>query len=225
MQPPHRSLVAHVLPMAVFLVFLAVGQWLPHFGGTFALKHAEFWIYPLQVIACGALLFYFRRSYHFGRLNRIAFSLLVAAVVFLIWVFPQQFLGFAPRTSGFDPTLLPDNSPIYWLSVVLRFLRLVIVVPFVEEIFWRAFLLRFLIDEDFERVSFGRFSALSFIVVTLIFALSHARPDWPAALCTGALYNLVACRARTLASCVLAHAFTNALLGLWIMHTRQWGFW
>jgi uncharacterized protein len=211
--------------MAVFLVFLGIGQWLPSAGSAFALQHPEFWIYPLQVIVCAALLFYFRNSYSFGHLNRIAFTLLVGSIVFLIWIFPQQFLGFASRTNGFDPTLLPNNSSIYWLSVVLRFLRLVIVVPFVEEIFWRAFLLRFLIDEDFERVSFGKFSVLSFTAVALIFALSHARPDWPAALCAGALYNLVAYRARSLTSCVLAHAFTNGLLGLWIMHTRQWGFW
>jgi membrane protease YdiL (CAAX protease family) len=39
------------------------------------------------------------------------------------------------------------------------------------------------------------------------------------------LYNLVAYRTRSLASCVVAHAVTNLLLGLWIMATRQWGFW
>jgi CAAX prenyl protease-like protein len=211
--------------MALFLVFLAIGQWLPSFGAAFALRHAEFWIYPLQTVCCGALLVYFRRSYHFGRLSGIAFSLLIGSAVFLIWVFPQQFLGIAPRTSGFDPSLLSNNSPIYWLSIIFRFLRLVVVVPFVEEIFWRAFLLRVLIDENFERVPFGKFSLFSFVVVTLVFSLSHARPDWPAALCAGMLYNVVAFRARTLSPCVLAHAVTNGLLGLWIMHTRQWGFW
>ena len=46
-----------------------------------------------------------------------------------------------------------------------------------------------------------------------------------AALLTGALYNLVAYRTKSLGACVLAHAVTNLLLGLWIMSTRQWGFW
>src|SRR6266576_3557256 len=40
-----------------------------------------------------------------------------------------------------------------------------------------------------------------------------------------ALYNVVAYRTQSFASCVLAHAVTNLLLGLWIMQTRQWGFW
>ena len=40
-------------------------------------------------------------------------------------------------------------------SVTFRFLRLVVVVPVMEEIFWRAFLLRFVIDENFEQVQFG----------------------------------------------------------------------
>ena len=48
--------------------------------------------------------------------------------------------------------------------------------------------------------------------------------DWPAAILTGALYNLVAYRTRSLSSCVLAHAVTNALLGAYVLHTRQWGF-
>jgi CAAX prenyl protease-like protein len=82
-----------------------------------------------------------------------------------------------------------------------------------------------LINEKFHRVPFGTFSWLSFTVVTLGFGFSHSPEDRIAALITGALYNCVAYRTRNLASCVLAHAVTNLLLGLWIMKTRQWGFW
>jgi uncharacterized protein len=211
--------------MAIFLVLLALGQLLPKSGRAFALQHSEFWIYPAQTVLCGGALIYFRRCYVFGRVNNVIFTLIVASAVLLVWILPQQFLGVAPRRNGFDPTLLLPGSLSYWLGIVLRFIRLVIVVPFVEEIFWRSFLLRSLIDESFERVSFGKFSVLSFVVVTVVFALSHSRPDWPAALCAGALYNFVAYRTRSLASCVLAHAVTNGLLGLWIMGTQQWGFW
>jgi CAAX prenyl protease-like protein len=66
---------------------------------------------------------------------------------------------------------------------------------------------------------------LSFLVVTLTFGFSHQRPDWPAALVCGALYNLVAYRTKSLATCVATHALTNLLLGLWIMKSSQWGFW
>ena len=211
--------------MLLFIALLSLGQMLPSFGGAFALRHPEFWIYPAQTILCGVSLILFRNCYDFGRLRHVGFTLLVALAVFLIWIAPQQFLRLPPRITGFDPNLLSGSWQMYWWAIVLRFVRLIVVVPLVEEIFWRGFLLRVLVNENFERVPFGTFSWLSFIVVTLAFAFSHARPDWPAALCAGVLYNLVAYRARSLASCVLAHASTNGLLGLWIMQTRQWGFW
>jgi CAAX prenyl protease-like protein len=85
--------------------------------------------------------------------------------------------------------------------------------------------LRYLINEKFTEVPIGTFSWLSFGIVTVVFGFTHSRPDWVAALVTGALYNLVAYRTRSLTSCVVAHALTNLLLGAWIMATRQWGFW
>lgn len=94
-----------------------------------------------------------------------------------------------------------------------------------EEIFWRAFLSPFCISEKFEQVPFGAFSWPSFWMVTIAFTFSHSRPDWLAAFLCGVLYNVVAYRSRSLNSCILAHATTNLLLGLWIMQTRQWGFW
>ena len=98
-------------------------------------------------------------------------------------------------------------------------------VPWLEEIFWRGFLLRYLIREDFTSLPFGSWSRFSFLVTTLGFMFEHGMVDWPAALVTGVLYNLVAIRTRSLSACVLAHALTNALLGGYVMHTGQWGFW
>src|SRR4030095_15441335 len=114
------------------------------------------------------------------------------------------------------------NQPVlYWVTVVFRFLRLVVVVPFVEEIFWRGFLLRYLIDERFEQVSVGAFSWTSFSIVPLGFAFSHSAADWLVALMTGIIYNAVAYRTKNLSSCILTHAITNLLLGVWIMKTGQ----
>jgi hypothetical protein len=225
MQSHRRQLLAHVLPMVLFLALLALCQFLTARGQRFFLRHAEFWIYPAQTILCGALLLWFRRCYEFHRLKNVVFTLFIAVAVFGIWIAPQYFLNFAPRNVGFDPTLLKNNSATYCSTILFRFLRLVVVVPVVEEIFWRGFLLRFVIDEHFERVPFGKFNWLSFLVVTAAFTFSHLRPDWPAAFITGALYNVVAYRTGSLASCVLGHAVTNLLLGLWIMQTHQWGFW
>jgi CAAX prenyl protease-like protein len=151
--------------------------------------------------------------------------LAIGALVFVIWIAPQQFFGFSPRLVGFDPEAVGRGSTLYWATVVLRFLRLVVVVPLVEEIFWRGFLLRYLVNERFTTIPVGTFSWVSFLGVTLAFGFTHSRPDWIAAFACGALYNVVAYRTGSLASCVIAHALTNLLLGLWIMQTRQWGFW
>jgi CAAX prenyl protease-like protein len=225
MQSHRRQLIAHVLPLLLFLTLLALCQLVTAHGHAFVLRHAEFWIYPTQTILCGALLLWFRRCYEFHRLKNVGFTLLIAFAVFVLWIAPQQFFHFAPRTIGFDPEILGKNPAVYWSTISFRFLRLVVVVPVMEEVFWRGFLLRFVIDEYFERVPFGKFTWPSFAIVALAFTFSHSRADWLAAFVAGALYNVIAYRTRSLASCVLAHAATNLLLGLWIMHTHQWGFW
>lgn len=223
--PDRKKLAAFTLPMAFFLLFLALAGILPKLGGSFWLAFPAYWVYPAQTVICGALLVWFRNAYELRAPSRILFTLGIGLLVFLLWIAPQQFFGFAPRRIGFDPGTFADQPAAYWTTVAFRFVRLVVVVPVVEEIFWRGFLLRYLINEKFYRVEFGAFSWLSFGVVTAAFALSHSPADWVAALFTGALYNFVAYRTRSLTSCILAHALTNLALGVWIMSTRQWGFW
>jgi CAAX prenyl protease-like protein len=220
-----KKLVAFTLPMAVFLTLLGLASMLRKPGADFWLASPEYWIYPAQTVLCGAVLAWFWRDYELGAPHRVWLALAIGVVVFAVWIAPQQFLGFAPRLTGFDPEIFGAHSAGYWTTVIFRFLRLVVVVPLVEEIFWRGFLLRYLINERFTALAIGTFSWLSFAVVTLGFGFAHSRADWIAAVVCGALYNLVAYRTRSLASCVVAHAATNCLLGLWVMQTRQWGFW
>ena len=223
--PEKRKIAAYVLPILAFVFLLVLNSALKKIGDHFWLSSAEYWIYPAQVVLCGSLLIWFRSEYNFKRPRHVAFAVLIGVIVFLIWISPQQFFGSSVRVTGFNPDVFASHQPAYWMTIVLRFLRLAVVVPFVEEIFWRGFLLRFLIDENFERVRVGTFSWLSFVVVTAGFGFSHSSEDWIAALLTGAIYNGVAYRTKSLSSCVLTHAITNLLLGLWIMKTKQWGFW
>lgn len=220
-----KQLLAFTLPMAVFLGLLALAAGLRNMGGGSWHVPPEYWVFPAQTLICGALLLWFWRTYQFRLPARMLFTIGIGLLVFAIWIAPQQFFGFAPRLTGFDPGIFASEPAFYWLTILFRYLRLVVVVPLVEEIFWRGFLLRYLIDEKFVRVPIGAFSWVSFTVVTLGFGFSHSSADWVAALITGALYNFVAYRTRNLASCVLAHAVTNLCLGIWIMTTRQWGFW
>ena len=223
--PQKRKFAAYVLPMALFLLLLALGSGLKAIGGTFWLSSPEYWIYPLQTIVCVSLVFFFRREYEFGKLRQPIFVLIVGVLIFALWISPQVLFARPGRFIGFDPGTFSQQPLLYWLTVLFRFLRLVIVVPLVEEIFWRGFLLRYLINEKFYDVSFGKYSAFSFWAVSVAFALGHSTPDWIAAFSTGMAYNAVAYRTKSLTSCVVVHAVTNLLLGLWIMYSRQWGFW
>ncbi len=220
-----RRLLAYTLPMLLFILLLGAGSGLKAPGAAPWRAAPEFWIYPLQTLLCATLLVYFRRDYEFHALRQPVFTTAVSLLVFAAWIAPQQFFHFAPRLVGFNPDTFAGSPALHGSTLLLRFARLAVLVPFVEEIFWRGFLLRYVITESFETVPFGTFSWLSFSIVTLAFCFAHARPDWPAAFVTGALYNLVAYRTKSLSSCVLAHALTNLALGIWIVTTKQWGFW
>jgi len=211
------------------MLLLAVPGWIQKLGrAEFLLAEPKYWIFPLQTLLCGTLLAIYWRKYALAWPKRgkdWALTLGIAILVLGIWISPQEVFGMAARLEGFDPNVFARGTTEYWVSLGLRFARLVIVVPLLEEIFWRGFLLRYLIREDFEKVPFGSFTPFSFAAVSLCFGLAHWGPDFVPAVITGALYNLIAIRTRSLSACVIAHAVTNLTLGLYIMKTGQWGFW
>src|SRR6185295_18289620 len=97
------------------------------------------------------------------------------------------------------------------LFILVRVLSSVVNVPILEELFWRGWLMRWLIDNDFTRVPLGKYTPLSFWMVALLFASEHGS-YWEVGLATGIIYNWWMVRTRNLADCMLAHAVTNALL-------------
>lgn len=217
MSPAPSAIKAYISPFAAFFAVMIVADLFPPSTRT--------WSYVAQIVVCGALLIRFRSVYQLRMPKKVVFTLLVAILMLIIWVSPQMVFRQPLRLQGFDPTVFKDHPALYGTVVVVRFIRLAVIVPFIEEIFWRGFLLRYLIREDFESVPPGTFSWLSFSVVIVCFCLEHQFADYPAALLAGALFNLAYYRTRSLSSCILLHAVANFLLGIYIMHTGQWGFW
>lgn len=218
---------AFILPFALFMALLGLIDLLDRVfegEGPFWLAQPKYWVYPTQAILCGAAVWHLWPHYELKRPKHPVWTILLGLVVLLIWISPQELFATPQRFNGFNPTIF-ESAAGFYSAIGLRFLRLVIVVPLLEEIFWRGFLLRNLIDPVFERIPFGTFSWSSFSLVTVAFALAHWGPDFVPALITGALYNWVAYRTRSLSSCVLAHAVTNLGLGIYILATGQWGFW
>lgn len=223
---PHER--AYIGPFLLFLALLMLGEIVAGLGDGYAhwaVSAPRYWVYPLQSLVCAALVWHWRKHVTLLPCQGFLTASAIGLLAFVIWIAPQQFFDADARTDGFDPTFFADNGTVYWLGLIGRFARLVIIVPLVEEIFWRGFLLRYLVNEDFRAVPFGTFTWKSFVITSAAFCLEHQPADWPAALLTGALFNLVAYRTRSLAACVLTHAITNLALGLWVMKTGQWGFW
>lgn len=219
--PSRRALVAFVAPFALFIALQAVPGLLKGW-----MTAPEQWVYPGQTLACALVLLWFRREYPWKATPWVlATGAAAGLAVLALWISPQWLFHVAPRVGeGFNPEPLRGTG-WYAAAVGARFGRLALVVPLLEEIFWRGFLMRYLVREDFTAVAFGTFTRLAFWGVAAGFMLEHQSADWPAALGAGVLYNLVAVRTRSLPACVLAHAVTNLLLGVYIMQTRQWGFW
>ena len=220
----HR--VAYLAPFIVFLAFLFFGEAVKKIGeGYTGYAHPEYWIFPLQTFVCAVLLWKLRKPIEFRPFSGFSFATLIGLLALVVWISPQVFFGFAPRTDGFHPDFFGADGWPYWANLTLRLLRMAVVVPFVEELFWRGFLLRFLVRENFTAVPFGTFTWRSFLIGSFAFCLEHQPSDWPAAVLTGALFNLVAYRTRSLAACILTHAVTNLALAFYILRTGQWGFW
>ncbi|MGH8046063.1 MAG: CAAX prenyl protease-related protein [Chthoniobacterales bacterium] len=228
--PPNerRLFLAYVAPFALFILgfgLIDAVHWVAGKSDLLLLAKPEYWVYPLQTLVCAAVLIVFWKNYDFGSQRGVLLAIGVGLAAIVIWVSPQVFFGQKPRLEGFDPTVFNADRTLYGATVLSRFARLVLVVPLIEEIFWRGFLQRYLIDERFQTVTIGKYTPLSFWGVVLGFTLVHAPVDYPAAAVTGALYGWLTVRTKSLLAPVIAHAVTNLALGIFIMKTGQWGFW
>jgi hypothetical protein len=171
----------------------------------------------------------------------VLLSVGVGIAVFVIWILPNRLGWRYPRPDEllwmlmnrlgladappqaptiFDPYahFQSTGAAIVWMA--FRLLRMAVVAPVMEELFWRSFLIRYLINPDFKQVPIGAFSWLSFIATVAFFGAEHHL--WIVGLIAGAIYNLLLYRTRSLFACILAHAVTNLILGVYVLITHEW---
>jgi hypothetical protein len=142
--------------------------------------------------------------------------------VFVLWIqldAPWMTLGEA--TASFVP--LDAAGAIDWPLVAVRWIGAALMVPVMEELFWRSFLMRWIQRPDFVTVDPHQVGLRAVIISTFLFVLAH--PLWLAATLAGLAYAWLYIRSGTLWSSVVAHAVTNGALGIWVVGTRQWQFW
>ena len=158
-------------------------------------------------------------------------SLFVGIAVFAIWIGPDRiFPGyhahwlFSNPITGSVATSLPESSRGDWAVLTLRTLRAAVFVPIAEELFWRGWLMRWLISQDFAKVPLGAWSARAFWIVAVLFAVEHGAL-WDVGLAAGVLYNWWMVRTKSLGDVILAHGVTNAVLSAYVIFANQWQYW
>ena len=156
---------------------------------------------------------------------------LAGVLIFALWIAPdvifpgyRQALPFHNAVVGFARSSLSEASRHNPAVLALRTLRAATVVPIAEELFWRGWLMRWMIQADFRRVPLGSYQAASFWVVALLFASEHG-PYWDVGLAAGILLNLWMIRTKSLGDLILAHAIANLCLSGYVIIAGKWEFW
>ncbi len=205
--------------LAPFFILIFLSGWQGPAGGR-----QVFWMYGAKtVVALLVFIYFFKGHWHEieGRFDVRA--VFVGLAVLVIWLVSCAFFR-VPSTAAYDPAAFDSNAKMI-LAVAVRLFGSFTVVPLIEELVWRSFLMRFLVKNDFLSVPLGTYTPVSFWIGTLTFALAHPMWQWPAALLTGIIYGFYLVKTKNLAGCILAHAVTNFGLGIYIIITRDWGLW
>jgi len=215
--------LARCVPFVVFMALLALRGYLPDNFGIDAR-----WIYGAQtLIVAGLLAFYWRGYGELARQNlpdarEAGWAVVVGIAVFAIWVqLDHPWLQLGSATASFVP-LDAAGQPI-WPLIALRLAGAVLVVPVMEELFWRSFLMRWVQHPGFERVDPQTVGVKAVLLSTFVFTLAHTL--WLAAVNAGLAYALLYRKSGKLWPAVIAHAVTNGLLGVWVIATGRWEFW
>jgi len=212
-----------IAPFAAFVGFIALGQVVP--VGIAIL-------YPIRLAVVFAVLILFSRSVIDFRVKNALGSILLGIAVFVIWVGPDLLWPayrshwlFTNPITGEAKSTAAESLKTNLLFIVFRTVGCVLAVPILEELFWRGWLSRWIIDsEDFRRVQLGTYTATSFWLGSLLFASEHGA-YWEVGLIAGVAYNWWMCRTASLANCILAHAVTNGCLSAYVLMTGEWRYW
>ena len=175
--------------------------------------------YPLRVVVAAGLIWAYRGRYRELRWGVHWESVAIGVAVFGIWHLLASGAT-APATDRFEQALaqLGQAGSAAWLAA--RVLGTALVVPFAEELAFRAYLLRRCASEDFEAVDARKFALVPWLVSSLAFGLLHT--DWLAATLAGLAYAFAQQRRGRVTDAVIAHGVTNLLLALEAMALGHW---
>ncbi len=130
-------------------------------------------------------------------------------------------LGLGER-SAFNPFEEYAGRPAaVWSYLAVRMLGLAALVPVIEEFFLRGFVMRYVMARNWWRVPFGEVDATAVVVGTVVPMLMHPGELFAAAVWFSMVTWLMV-RTRSIWDCVVAHAVTNFLMGVYVVFSGDW---
>jgi len=221
---------ARALP---FLIFLTLTLLQGRFG-----QESAYWIYLAKTIV-GAWLVWLVWPLVAEMRWRVGWdALLVGVAVCVVWVAVSRGLatqegiwmaigiadGPVTPASEWNPFLQFADAPaIAWFFVAVRVIGSGVVVPPIEEAFYRSFVYRWLADPEFTKVPLNVFAWRPFVITAFIFGFAHN--EWLAGILCGLAYQWLVIRHGRLGEAMTAHAVTNILLAGWVVAADEWRFW
>ena len=209
----------YAAPFVLFLLLTEPARYFPDLSPYF---------YIAKTILVGSLLWFWRNKYKADFSSDLSFRELFSAVlcgilVLVIWIAPEKYFFQLGQSAGFDPYALGESQGAAILLISVRLIGSSLIVPIMEELFWRSFLMRYLINSDFRAVPLGAFTWFSFLGVAILFGLEHHRII--VGIVAGLLYGLLLIWQKKLKGVIIAHGVTNLGLGIYILTTGSWMFW
>lgn len=216
-----QPVLARALPFGFYIAFLSLSPLLAQVGIDGDVR----WLYGLQIACVAAVLAANWRRYEeltiAPAVAGTVKAILVGVAIFVLWInLDLPWLRFG-TASGFDP-----RGPTGEIDLVLASVRLAgaaIVVPVMEELFWRSLVMRWIDVPDFRHHAPSAVSFKAILLSSVLFAVEHVL--WGAGLVAGLAYAWLYRRSGNLWVPIVAHASTNAVLGVWVLMTANWGFW
>jgi CAAX prenyl protease-like protein len=213
----NSPVVARVAPFAVFALFTIVQIRLGEAG--------QYLVYTLKTLAGAGMLWLVWRQVREMRWNFSWEAVAAGIAVWAIWVgLEGRYPLILQRAGTFNPPrTLGSDSTLAWMFVGIRLAGSSLVVPLVEEVFYRSFLYRLAIRSDFLGVPLNRFDWKAFLFVGTIFGLQHF--EWLPGILCAFVYQALVIKKNRLGDAVTAHGITNLMLGVWVVWRDAWYFW
>jgi exosortase E/protease (VPEID-CTERM system) len=209
---PERPSAAYLLPL---LATIAAAMIASAFSSGFDA------LYPVKILTGSIVLACFFPVYRSIPRSWSWLAAMWGTVVFAIW------LCLEPLTGG-DGTSLANafhQLPAVWAIVWLGF-RVVgstVIVPIVEELAFRGYLMRRITSADFETISYQQVSWFAMLLSSVLFGLLHGQ--WLAGTTAGIFYAMATRRRNLLCDAIVAHGVTNGLIAIYVLSAGAWRLW